>query len=258
MDRIDFLLEELIIVNSIDIEIPKTYREKRYLLRSLMNVTSPCELSQKYYRFEKELLQEELKDKKITTSEEITEKITDKIYLWKGDIITLEVDAIVNAANSKLLGCFIPHHRCIDNAIHSASGLQLRNECEKIMSHQGHDEKTGLAKLTKGYNLPAKYVIHTVGPIIDGTLTKEDETLLKRCYESCLEVVKNNNDIRTIAFCSISTGEFRFPKVRASEIALKTIDDYLKNNEDILDKVIINVFTQEDYDVYRNTAKKYR
>lgn len=257
MNRIDELLYELIKANDMDLSIPSTYAEKRYILRSLMNITPPTQLSEQYYRLEEELLQEELKSKIITKANEVTEKISDKIYLWRGDITTLKVDAIVNAANNKLLGCFIPHHSCIDNEIHSTSGFALRNECHKIMLDQDGDEETGNAKLTKGYNLPAKYVLHTVGPIINGTLTKEDEYLLSSCYKSCLDIVKKSEDIKTIAFCSISTGVFRFPKERASEIALETIYSYLNDNKDILEKVIINVFSQEDYDVYKRTAKKY-
>lgn len=126
------------------------------------------------------------------------------------------------------------------------------------MQDQGHDEKTGIAKITKGYNLSSKYVMHTVGPIIDGILTKKHEKLLESCYKSCLELAKENDGIRTTAFCSISTGEFRFPKERASQIVLKTIDEYLKINGNILDKVIINVFSEEDYNVYRKTAERYK
>ena len=169
----------------------------------------------------------------------------------RDDITKVDVDAIVNAANSQMLGCFAPCHGCIDNAIHSAAGIQLRDECNEIMKQQGHEEETGKAKITKAYNLPCKHVIHTVGPIVNFELTKELEEDLSSCYRSCLECAVQNG-IRTIAFCCISTGEFRFPNARAAEIAMETIIEFLKENAAKIDRVIFNVFKDLDDEIYRN------
>lgn len=253
---VQFLIEELIEVNKLEIQIPEEYTGKRNLLRSLMNITSPIQLSKEFYRIQDELLTRELNDKIITQVNEIDTKLDERIFLWKGDITTLAVDAIVNAANSKLLGCFIPMHKCIDNAIHSASGMELRNECNKIMEKQGYDESTGEAKITKGFNLPAKYVIHTVGPIITDKVTAFQEWQLASCYEACLERAKEIEEIKTIAFCCISTGEFHFPKKRAAEIALKTVLNYLNTKSHNIEKVIFNVFGEEDFNVYKKLFSK--
>lgn len=255
MDRLQYLLTELINLRDLGIKIPEDYDEKRHLLRSLMNVFNSDYLPAKYFDVEKEFFQEELKHKNITDAGIIGDKLFDTIYLWQGDITTLKIDAIVNAANSKLLGCFIPHHGCIDNAIHSASGLALRMECKRLMEEQGHDEGTGLAKITGGYNLPSNYVIHTVGPMVGEKLNTTHIDLLKKCYISCLDIAKENN-LRSIAFCSISTGEYNFPIDKASEIALRTIIQYLEANKDVFSRIVINVFSREDYDVYKRTSKR--
>jgi len=172
--------------------------------------------------------------------------------LWQGDIVTLKVDAIVNAANSKLLGCFIPHHNCIDNIIHSAAGLQLRDECSRIMKSQGVDEEVGKAKITDAYNLPSKHVIHTVGPAIPQGSRPSDKNMeeLASCYRSCLEIA-NRYNLESIAFCCISTGVFNFPQDLAAEIAIGTVEEYLKSNETTLKHVIFNVFTDESYMTYK-------
>lgn len=172
----------------------------------------------------------------------------DKISLWRGDITRLSVDAIVNAANSQMLGCFVPCHGCIDNAIHSAAGIQLRNECAQIMEAQGHEESTGKAKITKGYNLPAKHVIHTVGPIVGMQVTEKQEEELKLCYLNCMKLAEKEG-LKSIAFCCISTGEFHFPNKLAAEIAVKTVDKYLSSSK--LERVIFNVFKEEDYNIYK-------
>jgi len=172
------------------------------------------------------------------------------LVLWRGDITTLAADAIVNAANSKLLGCFVPHHRCIDNAIHSAAGIQLRLDCNALMQRQGFEEPVGQAKLTRGYNLPARYVIHTVGPTIHGSVRPEDERLLESCYTACLDLTAQHQDIKVLAFCCISTGEFRFPKVPAARIAVRTVCRWLQASGHHLHRVVFNVFAQEDHDVY--------
>ena len=172
--------------------------------------------------------------------------------LWQGDITTLKVDAIVNAANCKLLGCFIPQHNCIDNVIHSAAGVQLREECSRIMEIQGHDEEVGKAKITGAYNLPSNYVIHTVGPQIPygAEPTPEDINDLRNCYISCLEIADHHN-LESIAFCSISTGVFNFPQDKACEIAVKTVNEYLNENETGLKHIIFDVFSYETYNMYK-------
>ncbi len=231
-------------------EFSPSYEEQLRLLRSLMNVRPPMSLDEEFLKVQDELLSEEVKLKgtvKITELRPI--KGNKQLYIWKGDITTLEVDAIVNAANAALLGCFIPCHGCIDNAIHSVAGLQLRRECDELIQKQGHEEETGLAKLTMGYNLPSKYVIHTVGPIIRGKLTSKDCELLANSYRNCLQLAITKN-MKSIAFCCISTGEFHFPNDKAAEIAVEVIKKVLEEmNSEI--EVIFNVFKEEDYRLYR-------
>jgi O-acetyl-ADP-ribose deacetylase (regulator of RNase III) len=174
--------------------------------------------------------------------------------LWQGDITQINADAIVNAANKYMLGCFQPLHACIDNAIHSAAGPQLREDCDVIMSFQGELEETGGAKITRGYNLPAKFVVHTVGPIVPkGTeLTEIQKAELASCYKSCLEVANEIGEIKTIAFCAISTGVFGFPKPEAAIIAVETINEWLNTHPNYFEKIIFNVFSEEDYKEYLN------
>ncbi len=221
--------------------------EKRKLFRALVNVRMPKAVSKELLQIQDEYLQEELRQKGVTDVADL-EPIADGIYLWKGDITTLKCDGIVNAANSQMLGCFCPNHGCIDNAIHTFAGMQLRLECAEIMKNQGHEEPTGSAKITKAYNLPCKYVLHTVGPIVRGELTQRHEEQLASCYNSCLTLARENN-LQSIAFCCISTGEFAFPGERAAEIAIKPVCDYKeKTASDI--KVIFNVFKEYDYEIY--------
>ncbi len=241
------------------VEIPKSYEEKFNLLRGLMNVREPKKIDNEFLKVQDEFLRQVSYEKGIvdiknlkTIGKELEDKSSkykDKIILWKGDITTLKVDAIVNAANSQMLGCFAPCHGCIDNAIHTFSGVQLRNECNDIMTKQGHLEKTGDAKITKAYNLPCKYVIHTVGPIIRGELTSKNCEKLKNCYNSCLNLAKENN-LKSIAFCCISTGEFHFPNEEAAKIAIGAVEEFLNKNSEI-DKVVFNVFKEEDYTIYK-------
>ena len=179
--------------------------------------------------------------------------IQKEIYLWQGDITTLRCDAIVNAANSAMTGCYLPNHRCIDNAIHSFAGVELRLECDEIMNRQGHGEPTGQAKITNAYNLPCKYIIHTVGPIISYKLTSEDCELLASCYRSCLNLAAKNN-LESIAFCCISTGEFHFPNDKAAQIAIKTVEEFMKKDTSVK-KVIFNVFKDMDKEIYRELLK---
>ncbi|MBO4650310.1 MAG: protein-ADP-ribose hydrolase, partial [Clostridiales bacterium] len=187
-------------------------------------------------------------EKGITDISDLPE-VEDGIYLWQGDITTLKCDAIVNAANSGMTGCYAPCHGCIDNCIHTYAGVQLRKACSDIMKKQGHDEPTGSAKITPAFNLPSRYVIHTVGPIIMGPLRKDDEDLLASCYRSCLELAEENG-VKSIAFCCISTGEFHFPNQRAAEIAVKTVREYREEKRSSM-KVIFNVWKEIDYDIYR-------
>lgn len=234
------------------IDIPTNYDEKRRFLRVLMNIRMPNEVSQEFIKVQDDFLTAETLNKDLTSVEDINE-VKGKLMLWQGDISTLKVDAIVNAANSKLLGCFVPLHNCIDNVIHLAAGVQLRDECNTIMKIQNRDEDVGKAKITGAYNLPSKYVIHTVGPAIPrGSKPSNDECeLLANCYRSCLEVA-DYNGLESIAFCCISTGVFNFPQDLASEIAIETVEEYLKSHETSLKYVIFNVFTDEDYSIYKN------
>lgn len=230
-------------------EIPPSDKQQKMLLRSLMNVRPPRPISEGFLAVQDEYLQEELRQRGITDLADLT-PIGEGIYLWQGDITTLRCDAIVNAANSQLLGCFCPCHGCIDNCIHTYAGVQLRLECARLMKRQGREEETGRAKITRAYNLPCKYILHTVGPIIQGRLTKRDEELLASCYRSCMELAVQNG-VDSIAFCCISTGEFHFPNDRAAEIAVRTVREFIQEKKSGI-KVIFNVFKDLDYKIYRN------
>ena len=228
--------------------IPEREHEQKDLLRGLFNVRMPKSADTDFLTVQDEYLKEEISSRGITDIKDLT-PIQKGIYIWQGDITALRCGAIVNAANCKMLGCFIPNHRCIDNAIHTYAGVQLRYRCAEIMDKQGSDEKTGSAKITPAYNLPCDYVIHTVGPIVYGMLTEEDESLLASCYESCLALA-DDKAVKSIAFCCISTGEFHFPNQRAAEIAVHTVKQYKKDkNSDI--EVVFNVFKDIDYEIYR-------
>ena len=244
MEKLDFLIKTL---NS-EIEIPETEQEKKDLFRSLMNTWKVSKLPSEFYEVQDDYLQEILDAKGITRLEDLTE-IDENIYLWQGDITTLKVDSIVNAANKALLGCLIPLHRCIDNAIHTQAGLQLRKECDEIMKEQGSFEKIGKAKITAGYNLPAKHVIHTVGPIIYRVVEDDDKELLASCYRNSLILALENN-LKSIAFCCISTGEFRFPNNLAAEIAVAEVREFFRENPNANLKVVFNVFKDLDRKLY--------
>ena len=253
-ERRIFLIQELLKEDKRynDIEIPQDFEEQRVLLRELMNVRMAKGINGEFIKVQNEYLQDETKRKGIVDIDDL-EPIKNRIYLWQGDITTLRCDAIVNAANSGMTGCYVPNHRCIDNCIHSFAGIQLRLECDEIMKKQGHGEPTGEAKITNSYNLPCKYIIHTVGPIINGKLTSEDCDLLESCYKSCLELASKNN-LESIAFCCISTGEFHFPNDKAAQIAVKTVEEFMKK-ETGLKKVIFNVFKDMDKEIYRKLLK---
>ena len=228
--------------------IPQNLEEQKRLLRSLMNVRRAKKINSDFLEIQNEYLREEIALKGITDLEDLL-PVSMGIYLWQGDITTLRCDAIVNAANSGMTGCYVPCHGCIDNCIHTYAGVQLRLECARIMKMQGHEEETGKAKITSAYNLPCKYVLHTVGPIISGPLTQTDKDLLASCYRSCLELAEQNG-VKSIAFCCISTGEFHFPNDKAAEIAVQTVKEYKKQtNSDM--EVVFNVFKDVDYEIYR-------
>lgn len=231
-----------------EIQIPADKEEQRHLLRSLFNVRMPDPVSDDFLKIQDEYLQEETARKGITDIADLT-PIQDNLYLWRGDITTLRCDGIVNAANSQMLGCFAPCHGCIDNAIHTYAGVQLRLACAELMEQQGHEEETGKAKITPAFNLPCRYVLHTVGPIIQGWLTKKDRELLASCYRSCLELAEKNN-LRNIAFCCISTGEFHFPNDKAAQIAIQTVKAYKAETHSQIE-VIFNVFKETDFNIYR-------
>lgn len=232
IENIDFCIRYLLEQNRVEAEMPDTLREKQLLLRALMNIWEPQPLNGEFLTAQDAELQMQLQDKGVVEPDGM---------LWKGDITRLKIDAIVNAANSRGLGCWHPLHGCIDNAIHSAAGLQLRQECNDIL--RGDEIATGDAIITKGYNLPAKYVIHTVGPIIaTGIPTKEQERQLSDCYCSCIRLAQEKG-CRSISFCCISTGEFRFPNRRAAEIAVETC-------KDAPIQVLFNVFKDTDNGIY--------
>lgn len=233
-----------------DLQIPAGEEDQKRLLRSLMNVRPPRPVSERFLAVQDEYLTEEVKKKGIIDSDSLPVSPEDpRLVLWRGDITTLKIDAIVNAANSALRGCFVPCHSCVDNIIHSVSGIQLRLECDRLMRKQEHDEPIGKAKITPAYNLPCRYVLHTVGPVVGRMLTRGHCRKLADCYRSCLELAADNR-LKSIAFCCISTGEFHFPQKKAAGIAVQTVQEFLESDERI-EKVVFNVFKEEDYDIYK-------
>lgn len=227
--------------------IPEEEQEQKVLLRSLMNVRMPGEIDQEFLAVQDAYLRQVNREKGIVTLDEMQEVQPD-LYIWQGDITRLQTGAIVNAANSGMTGCYQPCHNCIDNCIHTYAGIQLRNYCNDLMQKQGKEEPTGQAKITPAFNLPCDYVIHTVGPIVEGFLRKKHEELLASCYRSCLKMA-DENGVQSIAFCCISTGVFLFPNRRAAEIAVQTVKNYKKELKSAI-KVIFNVFKEEDLEIY--------
>lgn len=251
-ERREFLIQYLLEENPKyeNIEIPQSDDEQKYLLRSLVNVRPPLSTREDFLTVQDEYLTEENKSREITDIKDLESVSSGSdLYLWRGDITTLKVDAIVNAANSGMTGCWLPNHICIDNCIHTFAGIQLRKVCAEIMEKQGHEEPTGKAKITPAFNLPCKFVLHTVGPIVKGKLTESDCDLLASCYKSCLDLALEN-ECASIAFCCISTGVFRFPQEKAAEIAVKTVHKWKENTGDKM-KVIFNVFGEKDEAIYR-------
>lgn len=250
-ERLRYLVEGLVAEykekHNEHIDIPMNEAEQFNLFRALCNIRPAGSMPAEWMKVQDEYLNELAREKGIVTINDM-EKRAPQIYLWQGDITRLSVDAIVNAANNQLLGCFAPNHRCIDNAIHTFAGIELRMACSRMIEYMDMPEKTGVARKTYGFNLPAKHVIHTVGPIIYDSLTDIEREQLASCYRSCLELA-NAYSLQSIAFCCISTGEFRFPNEEAAQIAIDTVRTYLKETNSKI-QVVFNVFKDIDYDIY--------
>ena len=241
-------LAKLINLLAPGVAMPETREGRWRLFRALVNLRAPGPVSAAFLELQDRLLKSEIAAKGITRSRALA-PVQDRLHLWQGDITTLEVDGIVNAANSALLGCFHPGHDCIDNVIHTYAGVQLRQACAEIMEKQGHPEPVGKAKLTPGFNLPARYVLHTVGPMIMGPLTEEDRELLASCYRSCLGLAESSGQA-SLAFCCISTGVYRFPPGEAARIAVAEAKRHLAGGSR-LEAIVFNVFRDEDLELYR-------
>ena len=273
-NKLDFLINEFKAesVQYKKIQVPVDIEGKRNILRSLMNVRMPKEMSEDTLKIQDEYLKERAKEKGIVKLEDISSiavlygvssKYSDKLSIWQGDITRIEADAIVNAANSQMLGCFVPMHTCIDNCIHTFAGVQLREECNRNMNElkmkygSDYEQPTAIPMLTDAYNLPAKKVIHVVGPIVYDTLTENEEKALKDCYINVLNMCYENG-LRSVAFCCISTGVFHFPNDKAAKIAVDTVISWLKGHENDMDKIIFNVFKDEDKYLYEKYALQVR
>ena len=267
---VDDILTYLLSEKKMDMRfLELSFDEKRKMLDGLLTVREVRYTSEAFHQKVDRLLQWESAEREIVDISEIASLDNifgicsllnpSKIFLWKGDITCLRVDAIVNAANSHLIGCFIPFHNCIDNAIHSKSGTRLREDCRKLIELQGAPENLGTAKITRAYNLPSKYVLHTVGPTVkDGKVTTRVKSDLVNCYRSCLELASRVEDIKSIAFCSISTGQYRFPIEIASKFAVREVDIWLKKGGGHVEQVVFNVFSDHDYTVYADAIKTYQ
>ena len=243
------LLEEMPEYQETAAWFPRDEASQRCLLRSLMNVRPPIPASQKFLTVQDALLSEEQEERGVVDVETLPAIAKNpRLVLWQGDITTLKADAIVNAANPALRGCFCPLHSCIDNLIHSRSGIQLRLCCDEIMTAQGYDEPPGQAKITPAFHLPSRYILHTVGPVIHGRVTNKDKELLASCYRSCLTLAAENS-LESVAFCCISTGEFHFPNEQAAQIAVETVNRFM-NRKTSVKKVIFNVFKDLDKAIY--------
>ena len=249
-----FLIQSLLRENPDyrDMGIPADANSQRQLLRGLLNIREPRRIGTDFLQIQDEYLQETIAAKGITDVADLT-PLQPGLYLWQGDITTLKCDAIVNAANSGMTGCYCPNHGCIDNAIHTYAGVQLRLACAEIMDRQGHPEPTGQAKITPAFDLPCRYVLHTVGPIVSGQVTAQDKALLASCYRSCLEMAAEKG-LESVAFCCISTGEFHFPNQLAAEIAVQTVKAFLKKQTSVK-KVIFNVFKDMDKKIYERLLR---
>ncbi len=237
--------------------IPEDEKGQKDLLRALMNVRMPEPVSEEFLQIQDEYLKEENEAAGLVDVNDLKPcRTSEKLYLWQGDMAKLKADAVVNPANSAMLGCFQPLHSCLDNILGSQAGVELRLACNDYMEQQKaihgpfYEEPTGQAVITPGFNLPAKYVIHTVGPIVRGPLNSEHKRLLASCYTSVLNKADENN-LESIALCCISTGVFMFPKDKAAEIAVKTVREWLDEHPDSsVKKIIFNVFKDEDLRLY--------
>ena len=255
-ERLDYLVEEFKADSGEykDLNTPDNREEKRRILRSLMNIRMPKEMSPEVLKVQDEYLTERAAEKGVVNLSDIP-VIRDGLSIWQGDITRLSVDAIVNAANSQMLGCFVPMHTCIDNCIHTFAGVQLRTECNRQMNElrirygRDYEQPTAVPMLTDAYNLPAKKVVHVVGPIVQYRLTPGLEKDLADCYRNTLDMCAGNG-LKSVAFCCISTGVFRFPNKRAAEIAVSTVTEWLHNNPGKVERVIFNVFKDEDKTIY--------
>lgn len=262
--RLDYLVEQFKEDSGeyAGLQVGDSGEEKRRVLRSLMNIRMPRELDGETLRVQDEYLQERAAEKGVVTLADIPSiPGHPRLSIWQGDITRLAADAIVNAANSQMLGCFVPMHACIDNCIHSFAGVQLRAECARQMGilraryGRSYEQPTAVPMLTDGYNLPAKKIVHVVGPIVEGRLTKALEQDLANCYTNTLELCAENG-LRSVAFCCISTGVFHFPNDRAAEIAVKTVKEWLTLHEGAIERVIFNVFKDEDRRLYEKELSR--
>ena len=263
MEKIDYLINYLLKESGRE-NFDYSNIDKKKLYRALVNIREAKPISEDFLKEEDEYLQDELKSKDVTDVRKIKTikekynnsnlKNDDKICLWQGDITKIKVNAIVNAGNSQGLGCFIPNHNCIDNQINTFAGVRLRLACNEIMKKLNYNLETGKAIITKGYNLPCDFVIQTVGPIIDDVITKEKEIELSNCYINSLKIAIDNG-IKTIAFPCISTGVFRFPKNEASKIAIRTVDEFISDNNNKIDKVVFNLWSDDDVLIYESNIK---
>ena len=255
-ERLDYLIEKFKadFDEYKDLNIPDNREEKRRILRSLMNIRMPKEMSPEILKVQDEYLSERAVEKGVVDLSDIP-IIREGLSIWQGDITRLSVDAIVNAANSQMLGCFVPMHTCIDNCIHTFSGVQLRAECSRQMNElrirygRDYEQPTAVPMLTDAYNLPTKKVVHIVGPIVQCKLTPELEKDLENCYKNTLDMCADN-ELKSVAFCCISTGVFHFPNRRAAEIAVSTVKEWLNSNPGKVERVIFNVFKDEDKAIY--------
>ncbi len=227
------------------------YKIKRDLIWGYLNERMPNPVTPRFLEIQDRLFRAETLERGIVNVSAFEYK--EGIALWQGDITRLDADAIVNAANSSLLGCFIPHHKCIDNVIHSCAGVQVRLDCSKIMGAQGEPEPSGCAKITRAYNLPSKYILHTVGPMVGVRVTDEDRRVLRNCDLSCLNLAREMG-LHTVAFCCISTGIFGFPSDEAAAIAVGAVKNWLlESGYDM--RVIFDVFLDKDLAIYRDVLK---
>ncbi len=252
-ERLEYLIDALLRESPQYKRVQLPGADRFDLLRALMNVRPPLPVSEEFLKVQDDYLKEVNALRGITDLECLT-PVRGNLYLWQGDITTLKCDAIVNAANSQLLGCFRPLHSCIDNCIHTYAGVQLRLKCAELMEQQGHEEPTGRAKITPAYNLPSKFVLHTVGPIVDGALTQAHCDLLASCYRACLELAEENG-CGSVAFCAISTGVFGFPKEPAAEIAVNTVEEWLKTHHSSM-KIVFTAYSDRSLEIYRQVLDR--